>query len=117
MKFQIKFLPRHRKILFISEETSKAAESEGSNLLHNRRMFICAAILQDLFQSVFKKPREQQKILMFSLYIKLIIHLAKKQKFIDLQLEKILLSATDMNVISEYYYLAADMLRLNVSKF
>lgn len=53
---------------------------------------------------------------MFNLYINLIIDLAKKEKFIDLQLEKILLSANDMNVISDYYYLAADMLRLNVSE-
>lgn len=77
--------------------------------------FICAAISQDLLRSEFSKPQEEQDIKKFNLYVNLVIDLALRESFIDRQLEKLFLSANDMNVISDYYYLVANMLRFKVS--
>lgn len=77
--------------------------------------FICAAISGDLLRSEFSKPQEEQDIKKYNLYVNLFIDLALRESFIDRQLEKLFLSANDMNVISNYYYLVANMLRFKVS--
>lgn len=51
---------------------------------------------------------------MFNLYLNLIVALARQEDYVDRQLEKLFLSACDMEVISEYYYLAANVLREKV---
>lgn len=112
--FQIKFLPRHRKLKFIINEITHATSTGHSQKQHNCELFICAAIVQNLIHSEFAKPLEEQGIGRHNLYVNLIIDLALKEKFVEKQLEKILLSATDMNVISDYYYLVANLLRFKV---
>lgn len=111
---QIKFLPRHRKIKLIITEISKVTCS-SSQKQNYCECFISAAIVQDLLQSEFVKPRERQSISTLNLYVNLLLDLAEKENSIDRQLEKILLSANNMNVISDYYYLVANLLRLKVS--
>lgn len=111
---QIKFLPRHRKIKLIITEISKVTCS-SSQKQNYCECFISAAIVQDLLQSEFVKPREQQSISTLNLYVNLLLDLAEKENSIDRQMEKILLSANNMNVISDYYYLVANLLRLKVS--
>lgn len=113
--FQIKFLPRHRKLKFIFNEITQLPSTEYSQKQHNCELFVCAGIGQDLIQSELAKPLEQQSILTFNLYVNLLIDLAAKEEFVDRQLEKILLSANDMNVTSDYYYFVANLLRLKVS--
>jgi hypothetical protein len=113
--FQIKFMPQHRKIKFLLKEIDKDPATVVSNRLHGCELFVCAAITQELLFSEFKSPRHQQNTANLNLYINLIIDLAQQERLIDRKLEKIFLSATDMDVSSDYYYLAANLLRLKVS--
>ena len=110
--FQIKFHPLHRKVQLLINEI-KANPSVQH--IKECRLFICAAIAQDLLQSEFVLPREQQNIENLNLYVNLIIDLANKEKNFERNLSKILLCANEMNVNSDFYYLAANMLRLKVS--
>lgn len=96
-------------------ETTKDSYSAKSKKLKDCHRFICAAIAMDLLQSEFSKPREKQTLSNFSLYINLIIDLAKHEEFIDRQLETLFLSPNGMNVSSDYFYLVSNMLRLKVS--
>lgn len=70
--------------------------------------------MQDLLQSEFAKPIGEQSPARYNLYLNLLVELALQENFIDRQLEKLILSATDLNVASDYYYLAANLLRLKV---
>lgn len=106
-------MPHHRKIEYIIKEIEKKPATHESIKLRGCELFICAAITQELLvSSEFKSPRS---IVELNLYINLIIDLAQRERLIDSKLEKIILSATDMAVSSDYFYLAANLLRLKVS--
>jgi hypothetical protein len=77
--------------------------------------FVTATIIGDLIKSELDKVRERQDVNKLNLYINLLIDIAKQNDMVDRQMEKILLIASDMDVKSDYYYLAANLLRLKVS--
>lgn len=79
------------------------------------KLMICAIIAEDLIQSELAKPRDQQSLHNFNLYINLIVTLAQREPFIDRQFKTIFLCATNMEVLSGYYYLVSNILRLKVS--
>lgn len=105
----------HRKIQFVKKHIDSSENSKDSIKLRQCKVFVCAAIMQDLLQSEFTKPITEQLPDRFNLYLNLLVDLALQENFIDRQLEKLILSATDLNVASDYYYLAANLLRLKVS--
>jgi len=76
---------------------------------------VTATIIGDLIKSELDKVRERQDVNKLNLYINLLIDIAKQNDMVDRQMEKILLIASDMDVKSDYYYLAANLLRLKVS--
>lgn len=108
-------MPHHRKIQYIVNEIEKQQETNVSLRLRGCEMFICAVIIQELLSSEFQSPRDEQNLTNLNLYINLLIDLAQRERLIDSKLDKILLSANDMEVNSDYYYLAANLLRLKVS--
>lgn len=79
-------------------------------------MFIRSAIAQDLFRTEFAKPKDEQNLSNFNLYGNLIIDLALQEPFVSAQLDRIFLSANSMDVISDYYYMIANMLMFKVSQ-
>lgn len=97
------------------KHTASIENSNDSKKLRQCKLFVCAAIMQDLLQSEFAKPIGEQSPARYNLYLNLLVELALQENFIDRQLEKLILSATDLNVASDYYYLAANLLRLKVS--
>jgi hypothetical protein len=78
---------------------------------------IAAACIEDLLHSEFRKGRLLQNVKSFNLYITYLIELVIHDETIERNLERIILSAEDMNVISDYYYLVATLLRLKVLIF
>lgn len=83
--------------------------------LRGCQLFVLAAVAQDLLWSEFRKPHDEQSLKSLNLYVNLTIDLALREPFIERQLERLLLSANDMEVLSDYYYLVANVLRLKVS--
>lgn len=75
---------------------------------------IAAACVEDLLRCEFAKGRLNQDIYFFHFYLSHLMNLAKFNKAIRDDLERVILSASDMDVISDYYYLAATLLRLKV---
>lgn len=75
---------------------------------------IAAACIEDLLRCEFEKGRLGQKIERFHLYLSYLIDLADHDSVIEANLEEIILSANDMNVMSDYFYLAAMLLRIKV---
>jgi hypothetical protein len=76
---------------------------------------IAAACIEELLRCEFSKPRLSQDIHFFHFYLHHLLDLAKYSKSLRDDLERIILSASDMNVISDYYYLAATLLRFKVN--
>jgi hypothetical protein len=76
---------------------------------------IAVACIEELLRCEFEKGRLKQSIHLFHLYLSLLIDLASRDELIFASLEKYILNANDMNVISDYYYLASMLLRIKVS--
>jgi hypothetical protein len=76
---------------------------------------IAVACIQELLRCEFEKGRLKQNIHMFHLYLSLLLDLAYSDEITFASLEKFILSARDMNVLSDYYYLASMLLRIKVS--
>ena len=98
-----------------SVELSKPKTSKGrkSIVCENR---ISAAFIEELLKCEFQKGRLKQNIHFFHIYLYYLIDLAMYDMVVDADLERIILSTSDMNVISDYYYLAATLLRILVSE-
>lgn len=79
------------------------------------RLYICAAIAQDLLLSEFARPMNEQNFENLNLFVNITVDLALNEVEIEKKLEKIFLCANDMNVLSDYYYLVANVLRFKVS--
>lgn len=75
---------------------------------------IAVACIEELLRCEFEKGRLKQSIRSFHLYLSLLIDLALKDELILASLEKYILIANDMNVVSDYYYLASMLLRIKV---
>lgn len=103
--------PQYRKILFVFETLNNTSKNNKARICE---LHIAAACIQDLLRCEFKKGRLKQDIHFFHLYLSHLIDLATKDKAIGDNLEKIILSATDMDVLSDYYYLAATLIRIKV---
>lgn len=76
---------------------------------------IAAACIEDLLRCEFEKGRLGQDIRRFHLYLSYLIDIADHDSVVRANLEEMILSANDMNVISDYFYLAAMLLRIKVS--
>lgn len=77
---------------------------------------IAAACLEELLKSEFEKGKLRQDIRFFHFYLYLLMELTSKaDQPVKDDMERIILSAANMNVISDYYYLAAMLLRLKVN--
>ncbi|CRK96013.1 CLUMA_CG009453, isoform A [Clunio marinus] len=114
LKSLIKFFPHHRKIQFILNKLKNCEEQVTK--IHQNKIFICICIAQDLLKSEYEKPLQEQNLKNYNLYVNLIVDLAMQDKFANDELRKVLLSAVsyDMNVLSSFYYLAADVLRFKM---
>jgi hypothetical protein len=85
-----------------------------SNLIKHYKTQIVERFIEDLLYCEFQKLKPEQDIKNYNLYLQQLIDLAYHEKSIEENMERVVLSASDMNVISDYYYLAATQLRLQV---
>lgn len=76
---------------------------------------IAASCVEELLRCEFAKGRFEQNIRFFHFYLYHLTDLAAHDSIVKNDLERIILSASDMNVISDYYYLAATTLRFKVT--
>lgn len=77
-------------------------------------MRIAAACIEELLRCEFAKGRFEQNIHFLHFYLCHLMDLAVHDMIVKEDLERIILSASDMDVISDYYYLAATTLRFKV---
>ena len=112
---QIKLFPNHRKITYVLSLCKEQEDGvKHSKLIKYYKAQIVERFLEHLLYCEFQKLKPEQDIKNFNLYLQQLIDLAYHEKTIDENMERIILSASDMNVISDYYYLAATQLRLQV---
>ncbi|XP_070497376.1 uncharacterized protein [Chironomus tepperi] len=111
----IKLFPNYRKISYVLSLCKEHEDGvKHSKLIKYYKIKIVERFIEDLLHCEFQKIKLEQDIKNFNLYIQQLIDLAYHEKTIDENMERILLSASDMNVISDYYYLAATQLRLQM---
>jgi hypothetical protein len=108
---QIKLFPLHRKVQFIINETNAEASKPH---IKRCRLFICAAIAQDLLLTEFTRPMEEQSLENLNLFVNIIVDLAVAQPEVNGKLERVFLCANNMNVSSDFYYMVANILRFKV---
>lgn len=90
--------------------------SSSGNKARTCEIRIAVACIEDLLRCEFEKGRLNQDIRLFQHYLSYLIDIAAHDNVVRDNLEEIILSANDMNVISDYFYLAAMILRLKVRK-
>jgi len=112
---QIKLFPKHRKISYVLSLCKDQEDGmKHSNLIKHYKTQIVERFIEDLLYCEFQKLKPEQDIKNYNLYLQQLIDLAYHEETIDANMERVILSASDMNVISDYYYLAATQLRLQV---
>lgn len=89
-------------------------DPEKGKKMKSYELRIAAACIEELLRCEFAKGRFNQDIYFFHFYLAHLMDLAKFNKAIRDDMERVILSASDMDVISDYYYLAATLLRLKV---
>ncbi|KAL7049656.1 hypothetical protein ACKWTF_003804 [Chironomus riparius] len=111
----IKLFPNYRKINYIISLCKEQEDGvKHSKLIKYYKAQIVERFIEHLLYCEFQKLKPEQDIKNFNLYLQQLIDLAYHEKTIDENMERIILSASDMNVISDYYYLAATQLRLQM---
>lgn len=99
---------------FVAAKSYYQPDNEKGRKAESYEIRIAVACVEELLRCEFAKGRLNQDIHFFHFYLAHLIDLAKNNKSIQDDLERIILSASDMNVISDYYYLAATLIRFKV---
>lgn len=115
MHLQIKLFPNYRKISYVLSLCKEQEDGvKHSKLIKYYKLQIVERFIEELLHCEFQKSKPQQDIKNYNLYLQQLIDLSFHETTIGENMDRILLSANDMNVISDYYYLAATQLRLQV---
>lgn len=114
LSVQIKLYPSHRKLQYVNNVCETLLSSNQSTTDKACEIQIATSCIEDLLQMEFQKSTLHQNIKNYSLYIDQLLTLASFDQTIYDNMEKILLSVSNMKVVSDYYYLAATLIRLKV---
>lgn len=99
-------MPEYEKLEFLRKFVAQSTNPNSIN-----RSFVKLEIFKSLLREEFKLKRNQQNLQNYNLYLNILLENAKTDEFINTSLEEIILNAINVCVISEYYYLAADLIR------
>lgn len=99
---------------YLAEKSKSLLDTQKGQKTKVYEIRIAAACAEELLRCEFGKGRIKQNINFFHYFLSHLIDLAEFDKKVKDDLERIILSASDMNVISDFYYLAATLLRFKV---
>lgn len=105
-------MPEYLKLEFLRNNFMRSSKPNAIN-----RSFVKLEIFKSLLREEFKLKRNQQSLENYNLYLNILLENAKTDDYISTSLEEVILNAINVCVISEYYYLAADLIRKAVNIF
>lgn len=110
-------MPESEKLFYMKKQLELSNRRGSTIKLHLCRVFIVVEIIRDLLHIEFQKPRSKQSIENFNMYLNIFLSIADQESFEVDKLENIFFSVKHTDVISDYYFLIANLIRERVSLF
>ena len=110
-------MPESEKLYYLKKQLEPVHRRGTTFKLHACRVFIVVEIVRDLLYIEFQKPRSKQNVLKFNMYLNIFLSIANQETFGVDKMENILFSVKHTDVISDYYFLIANLIRDRVSLF
>ena len=108
-------MPESEKLIYLKKQVEPVHRRGSTIKLHMCRVFVVVEIIRDLLHIEFQKPRNKQSVVRFNMYLNIFLSIAKQESFKVDTLENVFFSMKHTDVISDYYFLIANLIRVRVS--